>query len=539
MTVTDVRTRTPRKPRKPRRPAAPVHTALVIGAGFVGLGTAIKLREAGIDDVVVLERADRVGGTWRDATYPGAACDIPSQLYSFSFAKNPGWSRTYSPSAEIRAHIEELAERFDLVKDIRFQTEVTGLAFDRAGARWEVSATGPDGKAVTVLARTVVVASGPLSDASLPDIRGMDDFEGAKILSARWDDDYDFAGKSVAVVGTGASAVQIIPELVKVAGSVKVFQRTPGWVMPRVDFATPAVAKAVFERVPAAQQAARSALFVAHEAAATGLVWDTPVTTLIQQAGRLHLRLTVKDSWLRRQLTPEFRAGCKRMLMSSDYYPALQQDNCKLITWPIATLTPKGLQTSDGLQHEVDAIVFATGYDVHLEGPPFPVTGIDGQSLQEEWAGRPQAHKSATVHGFPNLYFTCGPNSGPGHNSLLVYAQGQIEYAVAGIRTMVDQDLRWIQVKKDVQDRYNASIQKRLQRTTWMSGCTSWYLTKDGFNGSMYPGFATQYLRQMKSFRLDDHEVSSSQARRLWNIPADPSLTSTVRRRSATAGSTP
>ena len=511
MTVTEI---------APQRAKASVkvHTALVIGAGFTGLGTAIKLREAGIDDFVILERADRVGGTWRDATYPGAACDIPSQLYSFSFAKNPNWSRTYSPSTEICAHIEELAERFDLVKDIRFNTEVTKLEFDKGEARWEVSAGRKK-----FHARTVVIASGPLSDASLPTMRGLDDYEGAKILSARWDDDFDFAGKSVAVIGTGASAIQIIPELVKVAGSVKVFQRTPGWVLPRVDRKTPAAAKAVFERVPAVQQAARTALFLGHEAAATGLVWNTPITTLIQQAGKLHIRMTVKDKWLRRQLTPDFRAGCKRMLMSSDYYPALQQDNCKLITWPIATITPEGLQTSDGLQHEVDAIVFATGYDVHLEGPPYPITGIDGQSLQDDWSGHPQAYKSASAHGYPNLFFTCGPNSGPGHNSLLVYVQGQIEYAVSGIRAVVEQDLRWLDVKKDVQDRYNMSIQKRLKSTTWMSGCTSWYLTADGFNASMYPGFATQYLRQMKDFRIRDYEVASNAAKRLWNIPADTS----------------
>lgn len=495
------------------------HTTIVIGAGFTGLGTAIKLREAGIEDFVILERADRVGGTWRDATYPGAACDIPSQLYSFSFAKNPNWSRTYSPSAEICAHIEELAARFDLVKDIQFNTEVTKLEFEKREARWAVS-VGPK----TYYARTVVIASGPLSDASLPSIRGIDEYQGAKILSARWDHDVDLAGKNVAVIGTGASAVQIIPEMVKVAASVKVFQRTPGWVLPRANRRTPAVTKAVFERLPIVQQGARAALFLGHEAAATGLVWNTPITTLIQQVGKLHLRVAVKDKWLRRQLTPDFRAGCKRMLMSSDYYPALQQDNCKLITWPIATMTPEGIQTSDGLRHAVDAIVFATGYDVHLDGPPYPITGIDGQSLQEEWSGHPQAYKSASVHGYPNLFFTCGPNSGPGHNSLLVYVQGQIEYAVSGIRAIVEQDLRWLDVRKSVQDKYNVSMQKRLRSTTWMSGCASWYLTADGFNASMYPGFATQYLRQMQDFRLRDYEVASHAAHRLWNIPADSSL---------------
>lgn len=485
---------------------------LVIGAGFLGLGTAIKLREAGIDDVVIVERADRVGGTWRDATYPGAACDIPSLLYSYSFARNPRWSRAYSPSAEICAHLEDMVERFGLADLLRFETEVTALSFDRAAGVWEVSTT--QGR---YRARTVVAASGPLSDASLPDIRGLDTYEGAKIHSARWDHEFDFAGKDVAVVGTGASAVQIIPELVKTAGSVKVFQRTPGWVLPRVDFATPKVAQEVFARVPFAERAARAALFAGHEVAATGLVWDTPITSLIQRAGRLHLRLAVKDRWLRRQLTPDFRAGCKRMLVSSDYYPALQADNCKLISWPIATISPKGIRTSDGVEHALDAIVFATGYDVHLEGPPYPVIGVDGQSLQAEWAGRPQAYKSISTHGYPNLFLTCGPNSGPGHNSLLVYAQGQIDYAVAGIRTILDEDLVWLDVRKDVQDAHNASIQKRLRSTTWMSGCSSWYLTSDGFNASMYPGFATQYLRQMHDFRREDYDSSSHSTRRLWN----------------------
>lgn len=505
------------KPRAPRtKKAEHTHDVLIIGAGFSGLGTAIKLREAGVDDVVIVERADRVGGTWRDNTYPGAACDIPSLLYSFSFAKNPNWSRAYSPADEICAHIEDLTDSFDLRRLIHFETEVTALRFDRTAGTWTAStATGQDYRA-----RAVVLASGPLSNASLPAMRGIESFEGKKILSARWDHDYDLTGKNVAVIGTGATAIQIIPEVVRAAASVKVFQRTPGWVMPRLDVKTPRVAKAVFAEVPALQQVARTALFLSHEAAATGLVWDTPVTTLIQQIGRAHIRLTVKDSWLRRQLTPDFRAGCKRMLMSSDYYPALQEPNCKLITWPIATIVPEGIRTADAIEHHVDAIIFATGYDVQLGGPPYPIRGAHGKVLQEEWAGHAQAYKSASTHGYPNLFFTAGPNSGPGHNSLLVYVQGQIEYAVAGIKTILDRDLVSLDVRKDIQDRYNARVQKRLKRTTWMSGCTSWYLSKDGFNGAMYPGFATQYLRQMKSFRAEDYDMVSSGARRLWSIPA-------------------
>lgn len=515
-------TTTPTKKRAAARKPRPLHThtTLIIGAGFTGLGTAIKLKEAGIEDVVILERADRVGGTWRDNTYPGAACDIPSLLYSFSFAKNPNWSRAYSPSKEICEHIEDIATKFDLRRLIQFNTEVTGLEFSRTEGAW--TATTASGQ--TFRARSVVIASGPLANASFPEMRGLDTFEGHKILSAQWDHDYDMTGKRVAVIGTGASAIQIIPELVKTAQSVKVFQRTAGWVMPRVDLPTPKLAQAVFEKAPVVQQAARNALFLSHEVAATGLVWNTPVTTLIQRIGAAHLRLTVKDAWMRRQLTPEFRAGCKRMLMSSSYYPALQKDNCKLITWPIATISPKGLRTVDGIEHEVDCIVFATGYDVQLGGPPYPITGPHGRVLQDDWNGHAQAYKSASTHGYPNLFFTAGPNSGPGHNSLLVYVQGQIQYAVDGIRTIVDKDLTSLDVRPDLQEAYNVRMQKRLSRTTWMTGCTSWYLTKDGFNGSMYPGFATQYLRQMKSFRAADYDMVAHGARRLWTVPAEAAV---------------
>jgi cation diffusion facilitator CzcD-associated flavoprotein CzcO len=485
------------------------YSTLIIGAGFTGLGAAIKLQKAGVTDIVILERSDRVGGTWRDNTYPGAACDIPSLLYSFSFAQNPNWSRTYSSGNEIREHIEKLADNYDLGRLIRFATEVSGLAFDEAEGVWTIETTHGD----QYRARTVVLASGPLADSSFPDIRGIDTYEGQKILSSKWNHEFDFTGKRVAVIGTGASAVQIIPELVKQAAFVKVFQRTPGWVMPRPDFSTPKAAKTLFTQLPATQQAARGALFWGHEIMATGLVWNTPVTSLLAKVGKAHLRLTVKDAWLRRQLTPEFTPGCKRMLMSSDYYPALQAKNCKLIDWPIATLSPVGLRTSDGIEHHVDAIVFATGYDVHLDGPPYPVEGLGGRSLKEEWANGAQGFKSASAHGYPNLFFMTGPNSGPGHNSLLVYVEAQLDYAVTGITTILDNDLRFLDVRREIQDRYNERIQKRLQSTTWMTGCTSWYLTKDGFNASMFPGFATQYLRQMRNFRLGDYRAVEHDAK--------------------------
>ncbi|MEB3049145.1 NAD(P)/FAD-dependent oxidoreductase [Mycolicibacter sp. MYC123] len=484
---------------------AHVYQTLIVGAGFSGIGAAIKLAEAGIDsddEIAILERSDRVGGTWRDTRYPGAACDIPSLLYSFSFVANPGWSRAYPSAGEICAHIEDMVDRFDLRRRIRFGTEVTGLVFDESAGAWTVSAGRRKFRA-----RTVVLASGPLPDSSFPAIRGLQTYTGHKIHSARWDPDYDFTGKRVAVVGTGASAVQIIPELVEQAGFVKVFQRTPGWVIPRLDVAMPASVQELFAKVPAAQQLARQALFWGHEASATALVWNTPLSGLVAQLGKAHLRATVKDPWLRRQLTPDFTPGCKRMLVSSDYYPALQRDNCKLISWPIATISPAGIRTSDGVEHHVDAIVFATGYDVHLTGPPFPVTGLAGRSLAADWSGGGQAFKSIQAHGYPNLFFMTGPNSGPGHNSLLVYVEGQVDYVVRAVEEIRGRRLRYLDVRDDVQRRHNAQIQRRLGKTTWMSGCRSWYLTEDGFNASMYPGFATQYLRQMRNFRLSDYHT--------------------------------
>lgn len=278
---------------------------------------------------------------------------------------------------------------------------MTGLAFDEDSGTWTVETDGGS----SYRSRTVVMASGPLANANFPDIRGLHSYAGHKIHSARWDHDYDMSDKRVAVIGTGASAVQIVPELVKTARSVKVFQRTPGWVLPRPDFPHPSVAKAAFGRLPILQSAARQAWFWAHEVMAVGMVWNTPATTAIAWAAKANLRRQVKDSWMRRQLTPDFRPGCKRMLMTSDYYPALRQNNCKLITWPIATISPIGIRTADGIEHEVDCIVFATGFDVCKAGTPFPITGVDGRKLAEEWSNGAYAYKSVSVSGYPNLFF--------------------------------------------------------------------------------------------------------------------------------------
>lgn len=474
---------------------------LIIGAGFAGLGMAIRLKQAGIGNIIILERGTDVGGTWRDNQYPGAACDIPSNLYSYSFAPNPNWSRSYSGSSEILDYVHSMVRDFQLEPLIQFQKNVTGIEFDEHAGLWHARTEQGD----HYCGRAAVMASGPLSNCSLPNIPGIERYEGKKIHSARWDHDYDMAGKKVAVVGTGASAVQIIPELVKQVDHLTVFQRTPGWVLPRLDLETPEWNKALFRALPGAQFMTRQALYGLHEAMALALIWQSPLTAVAEKVAALHLRNQVKDRWTRRQLTPDFRIGCKRVLMSNDYYPALQQPNCKLITWPIVQMTERGIRSVEGIEHQFDCVVFATGFDVGKAGTPFPVKGLNGRELGAQWQRGAQAYKSINVSGYPNLFFTFGPNSGPGHNSALVYMEAQLDYAVKGIRKILNENLLALDVNASAQAAHNRTIQKRLGKTNWSSGCKSWYLTDDGFNATMFPGFATQYLAQMSQFRESDY----------------------------------
>lgn len=480
----------------------------IIGAGFAGIGSAIRLKDKGVTDFAIFERGDAVGGTWRDNTYPGAACDIPSRLYSYSFAPNPDWSHTYSGSEEILGYIDHMVESRDLGPHIKFGHNVTGLTYNDTTGEWTIKFDGRK----SVRARTVIVGSGPLANASFPDIRGIETYEGHKIHSARWDHDYDFTGKKVAVVGTGASAVQIVPELVKKAASVKVFQRTPGWVIPKINRQTDSRLKSLYRKLPLTQRLARAAWFWGHESVALGVVWESPFTRVVEAVSKANLRLQVKDPWMRRQLKPDFSAGCKRLLLTSDYYPALQADNCTLVTWPIARLAPKGIRTVEGIEHQFDAIVFATGFDVCKAGTPYPISGVDGRDLATEWKGGAFAYRSVAVSGYPNLYFTFGPNSGPGHSSALVYMEAQINYITDAIAALLDNGWKSIDVRQEIQDDYNADIQRRLASTTWNSGCQSWYLTDDGFNATMFPGFATQYVNQLKTLNLQDYKITAVHA---------------------------
>ncbi len=495
--------------RMPRESATETSDVLIIGAGICGLGTAIQLRAAGIRDVTLLEKATEVGGTWRDNTYPGVGCDVPSDLYSLSFAPNPEWSRTYSRAEEIQSYIVRLTDRHGLRDRIRFGREVVALRFDEQYGEWHVRCANEE----CYRARALVVASGPLAGPSYPDIPGLEQYQGAKIHSADWNHDYDFRGKRVAVVGTGASAIQIVPELVREVSHLKVFQRTPPWVMPKPDFATGALQRALYRRLPASQRTVRNALAVFHELMAFGVVFNTPFSRLLERQARRHLHRQVADPQLRRRLTPDYCIGCKRILVSNDYYPALQRDNCELVTTPLVGMRAGGIVTADGLEHHFDAIVFATGYAVNKEHWPLPVHGRSGRTLDSAFTPHAQAYKSTVIHGFPNLFTIPGPNGGPGHQSFLVYAEAQMRYTVQGIREILRRPGRFLDVRRPVQEAYNRRIQARMKYTTWNSGCQSWYLNSDGHNATMFPGLSLEFIRNLHRFRLQDYEVVHTEPR--------------------------
>lgn len=476
----------------------------VIGAGFSGIASAIKLLDAGIKNFVILERGDRVGGTWRDAVYPGAEVDVPSWLYSLSYAPNPDWSTLNSPAEEILAYIEDLVIRYELASFIRYGSNVSQIEFDEGAGRWTVKTGGTD----VFHARAVIAADGLPANSGFPTVPGLDTFDGKMILSARWDCAYDYSGKRIAVIGTGASAVQIVPELVGTAAQVTVFQRTPAWVIPRSNFRVPGLVKKLFRRFPAAQQAVRTALFGFYELLTLGLVYITPLTKVVETLSLLHLRIVVRDRVLRQQLTPDYRVGCKRPLITSAFYPALQRANSALVPFAVTEITAEGLRAADGSEHEFDCIIFATGYDVGGRGSAFTVAGIGGRILGDEWAKGMVGYKSVNVSGYPNLFWMLGPNAF-GHSSELLFIEEQIRYAVHGIREILNKDLCVLDVRPEAQATHNEELQHKLRRTTFSSGCHSWYLSDGGYNGMMFPGSVSAYRRQMATFDLGDYVLMS------------------------------
>lgn len=484
-------------------------THLVVGAGFAGLGMAIRLDEAGETDFLVIEKDSDVGGTWRANTYPGAACDVPSQLYSFSFAPNPDWSRSFSPQPEIHAYLRRVARESGVLDRVAFDTTLEEARYDERAQRWVVRTNRGE-----VTATTLISGSGGLSEPRLPAIDGIEDFRGALFHSARWDHYVDLTGKRVAVIGTGASSIQLVPEVAKVAAHVDVYQRTAPWVIPRNDRRYTRLERLLFRRVPAVQRVYRTATYWARESYVPAFTWQPRIAAPARRAALLNIARGIPDPALRARVTPDYAIGCKRILISNDYYPALALDHVDLVTDPIATVTGDAVVTADGVERPVDVIVVATGFHTTEQPIAELIHGRGGRSLSQVWADTGMAsYKGTTTHGFPNLFQLVGANTGLGHSSMVFMIESQIAYVLDAIASMEVNRYAAVEPRRDVQDTWNRDLQRRMRRTVWSTGgCSSWYLDDHGRNTTLWPRTTYTFRSLLSRFDVDAYDVEAARS---------------------------
>jgi cation diffusion facilitator CzcD-associated flavoprotein CzcO len=475
--------------------------AIVVGAGFSGLCAGIELLRAGIEDFAILEKGDRVGGTWRDNHYPGATCDVPSHLYSYSFEPNPGWSRSYGGQAEILAYLEHCADRYRLRPYLRLGTVVEGATYDEASGTWTVRIRG----GAPLVGRALILGNGALHLPAMPELAGRERFTGAAFHSARWDHSVALDGKRVAVIGTGASAIQFVPEIARQVGTLAVFQRTPPWIVPKRDRTIGRIERWLLTHVPGLHWLRRTALYWLLESRVLGFVRPR-INRLAERIVRRHLERSVGDPVLRDKLRPTYHLGCKRVLISNDYYAALARDNVELVTDPIAAIEPTGIRTAGGTLHEVDAIIYGTGFKAADYLSAIEVVGAGGRELNAVWRDSVRNYLGITVSGFPNLFLLMGPNTILGHNSMIFMIEAQARYAVQAIRALRHNALASLDVLPSVEQAFRAEMTRRLQHTVWASGCSSWYMAPDG-NVLLWPGFTFEYWRRTRRLDLRDYEV--------------------------------
>jgi len=467
----------------------------IIGTGFAGLCMAIRLGEEGESSFALLERADDIGGTWRDNVYPGCACDIPSHLYSFSFEQNPEWSRTFPPQDEIQAYLLRCVSKYRLRPHIRFGFEVADARYDEERQLWVVRSTAGE----RVEARVLVSGTGGLSRPSMPAIPDAARFRGRIFHSACWDESVDVRGKRVAVVGTGASAIQVVPALAASVDRLYVFQRTPPWILPRGDRAFPAWQKELFRRVPLLQRAYRSSIYWRLELGGAGFVGVGAVMRQAETMARRHIERSIADPDLRRLVTPDYAIGCKRILLSNDYYPALARSHVELVPSALVRMTPTGVIGADGVERDVDVVVFATGFSVTDFLAPMRIHGRDGAELGEQWQHGATSYLGLAVAGFPNFFVLTGPNTGLGHNSMVFMIESQVAFVMKALRWMRRNRFATIEVDEGRQRSFSDMVQRKMQGTVWMSGCKSWYLSADGRNYTLWPGFTFDYWARTRT----------------------------------------
>ena len=485
-------------------PFLPDHVEVaIVGAGFGGLGAAIQLKRAGFEDIVVLERAAGVGGTWWANTYPGCQCDVPSNLYSFSFAPRPDWSHSYPEQPEIRDYLRDCAERFGVMPRTRLGCEVTEAAWDDEERLWRIETS-----LGRLSARYLVAAPGLLSEPSTPDIPGLESFGGTIFHSARWNHDHELEGERVALIGTGATAVQIAPRIRDVVKRLYVFQRTPPWVIPHLDRPVGERLKRLYRRVPLAQRLARAVVYGLRETFVVGFTRDRRLLRLGEAVGRLQLRRQVRDPELRAKLLPDYEIGCKRLTLSDEWYPTLTAPNVDVVTSGIEEVREGSIVIADGAELAVDTIILATGFSP--TDPPIAhrLKDGEGRTLSEVWAGSPQAYLGTSVAGFPNFFMLYGPNLNLSHTSIVYMMEAQITYLVEAVRTMRARGLATLDVRRPVQDEWNADLQRRLEGSVWdKGGCTSWYLDANGRNSIQWPDFTFNFRRRTRTFTPGDYHL--------------------------------
>ena len=485
------------------------YRVVIIGAGFGGIGMAIALKQAGIEDFAVLERAGDLGGTWRDNSYPGLTCDIPSQLYSFSF-RPWRWSRRFPARDEILAYLHALVAERGLGPHLRFGCGVVSAAFDERRALWDL--TLDDGS--TLQATAVVCGVGQLGRPVIPDIPGRDEFAGPSWHSARWNHDAELAGRRVAVIGTGASAVQFVPEIAKVAGHVDVYQRSAPYVMPKADRPYRGAEQAVFDRLPVARKADRLRIFLYGELLTSGFVLSPKLLAGPMQLWRRQLRSQIADPELRAKCVPDYVMGCKRVVFSSDWYPALARPNVGLVTDRIERIVPDGVVAADGTTRGADVIIYGTGFKAAEFLVPMRVSGLGGQTLQAAWQEGAQAYFGITVCGFPNFFMLYGPNTNLGGNSIIYMLEGQIGYVLGAVQALEAERLAWLDVRPEVQHAFNSWVQSSSRKSVWESGCHSWYTTASGRNTNNWPDYTFLYRYRVRRFDLAAYRVMPGHGRR-------------------------
>jgi cation diffusion facilitator CzcD-associated flavoprotein CzcO len=476
----------------------------VVGGGFGGIGAAVMLRRAGYEDVAVFERGERVGGVWHHNSYPGLACDVPSHLYEFSFAPNPRWSRRYAPQAEIQAYLEDVARRHGVLDRIRTGTEVTSASWDEERSRWVLETS-----AGTHEADVLVTACGQLSVPSVPPIPGLDGFEGPKFHTAQWDHAVDLAGKRVAMVGTGCSAIQVTPAIQPIVEKVDVYQRSPGWTIPKMDFEYSERAKRLFERFPVLQRLDRAAVFAFMEAGAAGMTSRRWLLGAFRAAGRRQISKGIADPQLRAKVTPSDEIGCKRIMLTDEWYPTLTRPNVELVTDRIAEVTANAIRTEDGTERPTDVLVLATGFKTHGFVAPMAITGAQGRTLAQEWVQVPRAYLGMSVPGFPNMFLLYGPNTNGGTGSVVYTIEAGIRHVISALGELERARARRIELRRETAEAFDRELRAALAGTVWHTGCTSWYVDSNGNDPNQWPWLWSAYRKRTERLQPGAYELSA------------------------------